>query len=112
MSEEQSQIQGVHVNEFGIVEGVSADTEAGHQTRPTLAEEIIAARQEVEQPKIPEGQGEPISLANELDEKGKYITEVNNIPEIEPVLGLGSSRDYVYFQDKAGHTVVDRAFAE
>ena len=113
MSEEQSQIQGVHVNEFGIVEGVSADTEAEHQTRPTLSEEIIAARQEVEQPKAPaDGMMADAVPMNTMDEKGKYITEVNNISEIEPVLGLGSSRAYVYFQDKAGHTVVDRAFAE
>lgn len=113
MSEEQSQIQGVHVNEFGIVEGVSADTEAAHLTRPTLSEEIIAARQEVEEPKVPvDGMMADAVPTNTLDEKGKYITEVKVIPEIEPVLGLGSSRAYVYFQDHSGHTVVDRAFAE
>lgn len=112
MSEEQNKNQGVHVNEFGIVEGVSADTEAEHKTQPGLADAIIEERQEVAEPKIPEGQGETIQLANELDEKCKYITKVNHVQEIEPVLGLGSSRAYVYFQDRNGHTVVDRAFGE
>ena len=112
MSEEQNKNQGVHVNEFGIVEGVTSDTEAEHNSQPGLADAIIEERQEVTEPKIPEGQSETIQLANELDEKGKYITKVNHVQDIEPVLGLGSSRAYVYFQDRNGHTVVDRAFGE
>ena len=116
MSEEHNQNQGVRVNEYGIVENCGGEAEVSGSREDkveSIADAMIAARQEVETARnVGEGQGEPVPLANEFDEKGKYIAKVNDIREIEPVLGLGSSRAYVYFQDRNGHTVVDRAFGE